>query len=143
MADVSFLMRDYFGVLVVVVFAFFAFALFYVLNVILRPRQALIPEFKTDYGTYEMKMEGSESHTAYECGEIPIGEADVQFNFQFYVFALAFVIFDVLSVMLFLLAPIATDGIIGETGIITIAGAALVLLVSFFYWARKGQLAWF
>lgn len=40
--------------------------------------------------------------STYEAGEIPIGEAQIQFNFQYYVFALIFVIFDVLSVFLLL-----------------------------------------
>lgn len=40
----------------------------------------------------------------YECGEIPEGAAMIQFHFQYYIFALVFVIFDVVSVFLILWA---------------------------------------
>ena len=34
----------------------------------------------------------------YECGEVPTGEARIQFSFQYYIFALIFVVFDSLSI---------------------------------------------
>src|SRR5881409_4218651 len=40
----------------------------------------------------------------YECGELPEGEAAIQFHFQYYMFALIFVIFDVAAVFLLLWA---------------------------------------
>ncbi len=42
--------------------------------------------------------------TTYECGEVPEGEAQIQFHFQYYVFALMFVVFDVAAVFLLLWA---------------------------------------
>ena len=41
-----------------------------------------------------------EKLTIYECGENPVGNAWVQFNIRFYVFALIFVVFDVEAVFL-------------------------------------------
>ncbi|MEM3852417.1 MAG: NADH-quinone oxidoreductase subunit A [Methanomassiliicoccales archaeon] len=38
--------------------------------------------------------------TTYECGEVPIGDTRIQFHFQYYMFALIFVIADVLTVFL-------------------------------------------
>ncbi len=40
----------------------------------------------------------------YECGELPEGEAMIQFHFQYYVFALIFVVFDVAAIFLVLWA---------------------------------------
>ncbi len=40
----------------------------------------------------------------YECGEVPEGEAEIQFHFQYYMFALIFVVFDVAAIFLVLWA---------------------------------------
>src|SRR5436309_14770562 len=40
----------------------------------------------------------------YECGEVPEGVAQIQFHFQYYMFALTFVVFDVAAVFLLLWA---------------------------------------
>src|SRR2546428_12690313 len=40
----------------------------------------------------------------YECGELPEGEAAIQFHFQYYMFALIFGVFDVAAVFLVLWA---------------------------------------
>ena len=43
-------------------------------------------------------------HTTYECGEIPQGDAQIQFSFQYYMFAIIFVVFDVVTVFLMIWA---------------------------------------
>ncbi len=40
----------------------------------------------------------------YECGEVPTGEARIQFSFQYYIFALIFVVFDSVSIFVLLWA---------------------------------------
>ena len=40
----------------------------------------------------------------YECGEVPEGEANIQFHFQYYIFGLIFVLFDVAAIFLALWA---------------------------------------
>ncbi|MCK5038961.1 MAG: NADH-quinone oxidoreductase subunit A [Thermoplasmata archaeon] len=42
--------------------------------------------------------------TIYECGSIPIGEAKIQFHFQYYMFAIIFVVFDIVVVFIMLWA---------------------------------------
>ena len=42
--------------------------------------------------------------TIYECGSIPIGEAKIQFHFQYYMFAIIFVVFDIVIVFIMLWA---------------------------------------
>src|SRR3990170_3726372 len=49
----------------------------------------------------------------YECGEVPEGEAMIQFHFQYYVFALIFVVFDVAAIFLLLWA--LSFGVAGAT----------------------------
>jgi len=69
--------------------------------------------------------------TTYECGEVPIGEAQIQFNFQYYMFAIIFVVFDVVAVFLLLWAltfspdsgPLALGSTILFVGILTAAVA--------------------
>ena len=81
-----------------------------------------------------------EKLTTYECGEEPVGNAWIQFNIRFYVFALIFVVFDVEAVFLlpwatvFLrLGPLAY-----VEGLVFIA----ILVVALAYVWRKGDLAW-
>ena len=40
----------------------------------------------------------------YECGEVPMGDARIQFSFQYYIFALIFVVFDSVTVFVLLWA---------------------------------------
>lgn len=40
----------------------------------------------------------------YECGEMPEGEAQIDFHFQYYMFALIFLVFDVAAIFLLLWA---------------------------------------
>lgn len=42
--------------------------------------------------------------TTYECGELPEGQAQIQFHFQYYMFAIMFVVFDVAAIFLLLWA---------------------------------------
>lgn len=49
----------------------------------------------------------------YECGEMPEGEAQIQFHFQYYMFALIFVVFDVAAIFLLLWAFMWNDLLAG------------------------------
>ncbi|MEW5759611.1 MAG: NADH-quinone oxidoreductase subunit A [Candidatus Thermoplasmatota archaeon] len=70
---------------------------------------------------------------AYECGEIPVGSAHIQFNFQYYIFALIFVVFDVVTVFLLLWALIFSELsnsirlVMGIFGVVVILGLAYAL----------------
>ncbi|MHA2244064.1 MAG: NADH-quinone oxidoreductase subunit A [Candidatus Hodarchaeales archaeon] len=80
--------------------------------------------------------------TTYECGEKPIGEAQIRFNTQFYTFAVVFVVFDILTI-LFLLWAFAFR-IIDETvtAIIVMGLFALFILIGLFFWLKKGTMTW-
>ena len=81
-----------------------------------------------------------EKLTTYECGETPVGNAWVQFNIRFYVFALIFVVFDVEAVFLL---PWAT--VFRELGPLAyfegLVFIAILVVALAFVW-RKGDLAW-
>jgi len=68
----------------------------------------------------------------YECGEVPEGDAMIQFHFQYYVFAIIFVVFDVAAIFLLLWAlafPITIAS--------PVSFAALVLFVAVMFIATN------
>ena len=81
-----------------------------------------------------------EKLTTYECGEDPTGNAWIQFNIRFYVFALIFIVFDVEAVFLLPWAVVFRE--LGTfawlEGLVFIA----ILVVALAYVWRKGDLAW-
>jgi NADH:ubiquinone oxidoreductase subunit 3 (subunit A) len=81
-----------------------------------------------------------EKTTTYECGEEPVGNAWIQFNIRFYVFALIFVVFDVEAVFLLPWAVVFRDlgALAYVEGLVFIA----ILVVALAYVWRKGDLAW-
>jgi NADH:ubiquinone oxidoreductase subunit 3 (subunit A) len=81
-----------------------------------------------------------EKLTTYECGEDPTGNAWIQFNIRFYVFALIFIVFDVEAVFLLPWAVVFRNlGILAYVeGLVFIA----ILVVALAYVWRKGDLAW-
>jgi len=76
----------------------------------------------------------------YECGEVPIGEAQVQFHFQFYMFAIIFVVFDIVTVFLLIWA-LNFASLSDDAKILMLAFFGL-LLVGVFYALRKEERLW-
>ncbi len=86
------------------------------------------------FGTSRAKDE------VYECGEDTIGDTNVQFNLNYYLFAMLFVIFDVEAALLYPWA-VAFDTL-GLAGLITVTVFLVILFVGFLYALRKGALKW-
>lgn len=82
--------------------------------------------------------------TTYECGEVPIGEAQVQFHFQFYMFAIIFVIFDIVTVFLMIWALVfgSPDFPLSDDGKLYMIAFLGLLLVGVFYALRKEERLW-
>jgi NADH-quinone oxidoreductase subunit A len=81
-----------------------------------------------------------EKNLTYECGEDPVGNAWVQFNIRFYVFALIFLVFDVEAVFLLPWAVVFRDlGALAYVEGLVFIG---ILVVALAYVWRKGDLAW-
>ncbi len=88
---------------------------------------------------------GPYSKTTYECGEVPLGHAQVRYNFQFFTFAVVFVVFDVLTVILLSFAFIFTREL--ETGLmiplLTVTTVFIgILVIGLVYWLQKKALLW-
>ncbi len=76
----------------------------------------------------------------YECGEVIQGDARVQFNVRYYLFALIFVIFDV--EILFTMPWAVVFRQLGQTAFLEMAAFILVLGLGLFYAWKKGALQW-
>ncbi len=81
-----------------------------------------------------------DKYIPYECGEVPVGSAWIQFNIRFYVVALIFIIFDVEIIFLLPWAVVFKNlgAFAFYEGLIFI----LILVVGLAYVWRKGDLAW-
>ncbi|NLL94448.1 MAG: NADH-quinone oxidoreductase subunit A [Thermoplasmatales archaeon] len=78
--------------------------------------------------------------TTYECGSVPIGEAHVQFRFQYYLFAIIFVVFDLVATFL-LVWTLAFSGFTAEAkmwGLVFLG----ILLVGVAYALKKEEFIW-
>lgn len=78
--------------------------------------------------------------SAYECGEQPVGEPWIRFRVAYYVFALAFVVFDVEAVFLYPWAVIIRR--LGVPGLVEMAVFVAILVLGLAYAWRKGVLEW-
>jgi NADH-quinone oxidoreductase subunit A len=82
----------------------------------------------------------------YESGEVPTGTARVQFNIQYYMVALLFVIFDVETVLIFPWTVIYRPALEEGVPLVTLLAPMLVfigILVVGLVWAwRNGAVEW-
>lgn len=81
-----------------------------------------------------------EKYIPYECGELPQGDAWVQFNIRFYVIALIFIIFDVEVLFLFPWAVVFDK--MGMVAFVEMLIFIVILLVGLAYVWAKGDLTW-
>ena len=86
------------------------------------------------------KKSGDEKESIFECGLESKGDPWVQFKVQYYVYALAFVIFDVEVVFLYPWAVAFMDMSLG--GFLAMAAFILILAESLIYLWLKGVLTW-
>src|SRR5215217_9539647 len=83
---------------------------------------------------------GAEKNAIYECGVESVGEAHIQFQSQYYVYAIIFLIFDVEAVFL---VPFAVAFTALPVGAFIAILVFLFLLVEGLVWAwGKGCLQW-
>lgn len=80
----------------------------------------------------------------YECGMLPIGEAQPRFSVKFYIVAMLFVLFDIEVVFLYPWAVIFKDFVAANGASIFWAALSFVtiLLVAYGYAWKKGALEW-
>ena len=83
---------------------------------------------------------GPEKFTSYESGIEPMGDAWIQFQIRYYMFALVFVIFDIETVFLYPWALSFND--LGLSAFIEALIFVFILIIGLVYAWRKGALEW-
>ena len=90
-------------------------------------RSYLLEGYERDHSLYPRRL------TTFECGSEPVGEAMIQFHFQYYWYAIIFLVFDVAFMFLVLVGMVAADATkVGSTTTVADAESALVTLGIFF-----------
>ncbi len=103
--------------------------IFKILNVLLAPKRDT-----------SKQIEGLNVFIAYECGEVPVGDARSRFNFQYYVFALVFVVFDVVASLFVTWAVVIKQ--LQLNGLISISIFLGTVGIGFVYWWIRNALRW-
>jgi len=93
-------------------------------------RSYLLEGYERDHSLYPRRL------TTFECGSEPVGEAMIQFHFQYYWYAIIFLVFDVAFMFLVLGGMVAADAtaqdVVDRTAAVEKATDALVVLGAFF-----------
>ena len=86
------------------------------------------------------RQDSSEKLMAYECGNIPLGDARGRFPIKFYLIAMLFIIFDIEAMFLYPWAIIYRS--LKLFGLIEMVVFIAILLIGFLYVWKKGALEW-
>lgn len=78
--------------------------------------------------------------STYECGSVPIGDAQVQFRFQYYTFALIFVVFDLVATFLMIWAVAYTG--LSDTAKLMMITFFAILILGVCYSLKKEETVW-
>ena len=92
-------------------------------------RSYLLEGYERDHSLYPRRL------TTFECGSEPVGEAMIQFHFQYYWYAIIFLVFDVAFMFLVLGGMVASDATSGTgdtDAAVSKAVDALTTLAMFF-----------
>ena len=88
----------------------------------------LLEGYERDHSLYPRRL------TTFECGSEPVGDAMIQFHFQYYWYAIIFLVFDVAFMFMALggmLAVDATNTTSSKSGLDLVGAEMLVLLIFF------------
>jgi NADH:ubiquinone oxidoreductase subunit 3 (subunit A) len=80
-------------------------------------------------------------NATYECGNEPVGDAQIRYNVRFYVFALLYVVFAVEAAFLFPWAVVFRR-IEGLLPLAEVLAFLFILVIALAYAWRKGALQW-
>ncbi|SES65744.1 F420H2 dehydrogenase subunit A [Methanococcoides vulcani] len=82
-------------------------------------------------------------YATYECGSDPLGDARIQFNVEYYLYAIAFVVFDIEVLFLYPWAMVYIgNGVDMVTAIVEMLIFIFVMLFGYAYLWKKGALKW-
>ena len=99
-------------------------------------RSYLLEGYERDHSLYPRRL------TTFECGSEPVGEAMIQFRFQYYWYAIIFLVFDVAFMFLVLGGMVTADATSGDAGT-TIAEAESALLTLGIFFATMSLGVWY
>ncbi|MGI8821171.1 MAG: NADH-quinone oxidoreductase subunit A [Chthoniobacterales bacterium] len=81
--------------------------------------------------------------SAYECGMVPMGEAQPRFSVKFYLVAMLFILFDLEIVFMYPWAVVYKEAIVQSKGILwSMLSFVSILMVGYVYALKKGALDW-
>ncbi len=81
--------------------------------------------------------------SAYECGMLPLGNAQPRFSVKFYLVAMLFILFDIEIVFMYPWAVVFKDMVKESTTILwSMVSFVTILSVGYFYALKKGVLSW-
>ena len=87
----------------------------------------LMEGYERDHSLYPRRL------STYECGSEPVGEAMIQFHFQYYWYAIIFLVFDVAFMFMALGGLLAMDATESSTADpVTAVGTEMIVLIVFF-----------
>ena len=87
----------------------------------------LLEGYERDHSLYPRRL------STYECGSEPVGEAMIQFHFQYYWYAIIFLVFDVAFMFMALGGLLAMDATgTSSTDPIDVVGTEMIVLTVFF-----------
>lgn len=87
----------------------------------------LMEGYERDHSLYPRRL------STYECGSEPVGEAMIQFHFQYYWYAIIFLVFDVAFMFMALGGLLAMDATESSTADpVAAVGTEMVVLIVFF-----------
>ena len=84
--------------------------------------------------------ENALKNSTYECGEVPVGEAHIQFHFQYYMFAILFVVFDL--VVVFLILWVQVYLVLSVAAKVIMMLFLLITLLGLWFAFRKEDVIW-
>ena len=91
------------------------------------PKSWLMEGYERDHSLYPRRL------STYECGSEPVGEAMIQFHFQYYWYAIIFLVFDVAFMFMALGGLLAMDATESSTADpIATVGTEMIVLIVFF-----------
>ncbi|ADE37097.1 F420H2 dehydrogenase subunit FpoA [Methanohalophilus mahii] len=121
-----------------IIYSYIPVAVFLVVSLLMPPMTMLIVKLLSP------RSKGAEKYSTYESGSVPTGPARIQFNVEYYLYAIAFVLFDVVVLFLYPWAMIYR----GSTGVDpTVAIVEMFVFISVFLFGyaflwKKGALKW-
>ena len=86
----------------------------------------LLEGYERDHSLYARRL------STFKCGSEPIGDAMIQFHFQYYWYAIVFLVFDVAFMFLVLAGMVTANETKDATGNIANAEAGLAIIGAFF-----------